>query len=979
MRMKKELNTQQRKVAENLSENILLFATAGTGKTFAVANRVANILRVNTAKAEQILCLTFTIKAANEMREDVFAIAGKDAEKVCIQTVHGFCYRLIKEEEHVRGGKFLQPQVIDEVDEEMILQNLYLSHAREWLLDDVLRRHKRKETAEWLKAQPIVSYRGQLGWRIDGAFLSVNGAIHLDPAPNEFVKPRRDCPRCGADLGAEESACSICGEPLGSFLSFDAEEKPVLFQKKKNPMMSIVTVIKHARAEYGLYSGSAIEDYFKAWERFRLENEEAYMQLFSFYKAPASRGKSARTEIDETVEQLLCTHAGELVAEYEETLLRANQLDFDDLILGADRLLSDEETCRKYRERYSFIIIDEMQDTSRTEYGLLKKLFAGNNVMMCGDFFQTIYGWRGSAPNEIISDFQTRFSPTVYAFNENYRATKTLTEASFAYLKNTYPKLLGRFCPEEIVARSENVGGKILCFGFDNYKEEAAQIYAYAQKYRPQSVGDLCIMARSNSYIAMMSQVFERLNAAQKKEEDKVRFFTVEKDHGFFKRACVKDVLAVLKLIVNPADSVSLERIAARYIRGVGARTLQELRALYPIGISACSFLDENTIRGIDPYQVLIDGAKNKKIVVYDTETTGLDLEKDEMVQLSAVRLGENGEIEETLDLMIEPTVSIGQGAYETHGFDLDYIRSHGGVSAKEVLERFSAFAKGCVLVGHNSLRFDAPLIRRQMKEQGLPPLGVMGEYDTLAMAKLFLPALPDYKLSTLCAHYGVVNEAAHNALGDITATAKVLFRMIAENVIPTAERRKAVVEKFAPKFEKFFIFYRQNIDMTESGRVAELVPTVIERMGLVKRYDSEGDREALRDLADTLSVASVYDGEAFLASFLSDAALAGSQMDVLLKKLQKIPVITVHQAKGCEFSTVILAGVSERFFPSSLSKGTPQEEEEKKVFYVAITRAKERLIMTRVTKDFHTGERIPVSPYFRAIPSRYVQEYGEF
>ena len=91
------------------------------------------------------------------------------------------------------------------------------------------------------------------------------------------------------------------------------------------------------------------------------------------------------------------------------------------------------------------------------------------------------------------------------------------------------------------------------------------------------------------------------------------------------------------------------------------------------------------------------------------------------------------------------------------------------------------------------------------------------------------------------------------------------------------------------------------------------------------------------------------------------------------LKKLQKIPVITVHQAKGCEFSTVILAGVSERFFPSALSKGTPQEEEEKKVFYVAITRAKERLIMTRVSKDYHTGKHIPVSPYFRAIPKEFV------
>jgi DNA helicase-2/ATP-dependent DNA helicase PcrA len=93
------------------------------------------------------------------------------------------------------------------------------------------------------------------------------------------------------------------------------------------------------------------------------------------------------------------------------------------------------------------------------------------------------------------------------------------------------------------------------------------------------------------------------------------------------------------------------------------------------------------------------------------------------------------------------------------------------------------------------------------------------------------------------------------------------------------------------------------------------------------------------------------------------------------MAKLQKIPMITVHQAKGCEFNTVILAGVSERFFPSAPSKGTALEEEEKKVFYVAITRAKERLIMTRVTKDYKTGERIAASPYAFKIPAEYLNE----
>ena len=105
------LNEEQRSVVENLSENILLHASAGTGKTFTVAHRIANVLAHGLATAEEILCLTFTIKAANEMREDVTRIAGAPASGVCVQTIHGFCYQLLKEEERLRGGSRCQPQV----------------------------------------------------------------------------------------------------------------------------------------------------------------------------------------------------------------------------------------------------------------------------------------------------------------------------------------------------------------------------------------------------------------------------------------------------------------------------------------------------------------------------------------------------------------------------------------------------------------------------------------------------------------------------------------------------------------------------------------------------------------------------------------------------------------------------------------------------------------------------------------------------
>lgn len=966
-------NDEQRQVVENLAENILLFASAGTGKTFTVAHRTAHILASGAARPEQILCLTFTIKAANEMRDDIRRIVGEQGEKVCVQTIHGFCYRLLKEEERLRSERYSDPQVIDEVDEETLLESIFAARAPEWKIADAVQKYNLKEGVEDLKTAPLVAYRGELGWAVDGGFLSRKGVFERVPAHHKWEKPQGECPYCKGKYSEGEEVCAACGKQLPALVGFLDEPTPPLLLKKKSPLMGIVTLIKHTRQEMGIYSESAAADYQAAWKLCKKHKAEETLRALSYFQFAFGGKDGGDMLVDEQMERALDLHAGELVAEYESVLAKSNQLDFDDLILRASRYLQDDKTRKKYAARYPFITVDEMQDTSLTEYALLKGIFTGNNVMLCGDFFQTIYAWRGSCPEQVLSDFQSEFTPTVYAFKENYRATKTLANATFGYLKNTYPALIGKYAPATLDTHSERDGEKIVCCGFDNLREEAAQIYEYVRTHRPQSPSELCIMARSNGYIANLTAAFERLNSFQKREEDKVRFFTVEKDHAFFKRACVKDILSILKLLVNPIDTVSMERIAGKYVRGVGAKSLQALRDHSTLGLSVSSFLNERVILGQDPYQVLIEAAKQGKIVVYDTETTGLDLSKDELVQLSAIRLDEQGEIADTLDMMVVPTVPISQGAYETHGFDLDYIRAHGGVDGRTALEKFSAFADGCVLVGHNSLRFDAPLLRRLFKEQGLPQATILGEYDTLPMAKLFLQGLADYKLSTLCARYGVVNEAAHNALGDITATGKVLWRMLQENVLPTASERLSAVEKYAPKFEKFFAFYRELSELLAQDRVGELVPRIIQRMALERFYPAAGDREAMQDVADSLRSVEGQGGERFLAEYLADAALSGSQMDVLLEKLQKIPVITVHQAKGCEFSTVILAGVNERFFPSSLSKGTPLEDEEKKVFYVAITRAKEKLILTRVTKDYKTGKHIPASPYVAAIPSEYV------
>ena len=422
-------------------------------------------------------------------------------------------------------------------------------------------------------------------------------------------------------------------------------------------------------------------------------------------------------------------------------------------------------------------------------------------------------------------------------------------------------------------------------------------------------------------------------------------------------------------MLVNPLDRLSLERLTQKYVSKVGIKTIEALRGYNELGVSILSFIDTQTHLYGDCYHHLIEGLQAENIVVYDTETTGLDLAKDQIVQLSAIKLGRDGKIIDTLDLLIEPTIEITQGAYETHGFSLEYIRQNNGISTIEALQKFTEFTNGCVLVGHNNFAYDKPLVARQLEENGLPSLNVLAEYDTLVIAKQFYAFLPNFKLATLCSQFNVVNACAHNALGDITATGQCLLAMLQDKIIPTTVERVSILMKHREKFAKIHAFIEEMRVLLQNNQ--PLVGYIIERLNLKSHYPRSSDCEAMRDMIDALQPTDT-NMQAYLKDFLKDAALSGSQMDVLIKKLNRIPIITVHQSKGCEFDTVILTGADANNFPCYAARATDAEEEEKKVFYVAITRAKQKLVLTRATR--HYKHSIQETPYFWLIPEEYVQ-----
>ena len=730
-------NAQQQEVIDDLENNIILFASAGTGKTFTVANRVANILAKGNACAEEILCLTFTIKACKEMEEDILGYVGEEGKKISVNTIHNFCYKLLLEESKRTDGSYSSLGVCDEVDQEEMLKSILSARCRAWRLEQELKALEIQppdlEKCEVCK----LKNSDELFFLVEDKLINLNGEIYSAPAKEHFAKAEVFCPICGEIQPLNGRNCGECGNEFQFTLS---KRKFEIFNKR-TALRNLVSEIKHCREEQQFYSGDEILDNQRAFAYIKDKKTKVYEGLISYY------ARYIGFAPDEDFEREMESFAGRLVAEYDEYLRMSNLVDFDDLIIKANAYLCDEACLGRWATRYKYIVVDEMQDTSKLEYTVLKKIFGNNRIMLCGDFFQTIYGWRGSDPTAVLDGYVEEFSAKRYMFSENYRSTKTLALATFGYLKNTYPELIGKYCPTDLKINSQTEGDKIGCYAFSNREEEAWQIYKYISKNKPQDPSKLCIIARSNKYIAELAAYFEKFND-ERKDEERLRFFTVEENFNFFKRSVVKDVLAVLKLLVNPTDRVSMERLTDKFVRGVGIKTIESLRGYNELGVSILSFLDPQTYLYGDIYHRLIEGYQKENVVIYDTETTGLDLSKDQAVQISAIKIDRNGDILDTLDLMIEPTVEISQAAYETHGFDLEYIQSHGGLTAKEALERFSAFVSGCVLVGHNNLAYDKPLVQRQLKENGLPPLHTLAEYDTLLIAKQFYPRLQNFKLA---------------------------------------------------------------------------------------------------------------------------------------------------------------------------------------------------------------------------------------
>ena len=258
----------------------------------------------------------------------------------------------------------------------------------------------------------------------------------------------------------------------------------------------------------------------------------------------------------------------DVYALYQEKLRENNAVDFDDLLFLAVRLLQEKEDVReKYQSRFQYILVDEYQDTNHAQYALTKILAARwRNICVVGDADQSIYAWRGADIRNII-DF-TRDYPDAASIKleQNYRSTKTILHAANAVIDNNESR------PKKTLWTENPAGNKIIHYQAQTEHDEAdyiAGVIYNRHEISHEPYGDMAILFRTNAQSRVLEEKLMRYAIP----------YTMVGGTKFYDRKEIKDVLAYLRLLYNPEDSLSLTRIINVPKRNIGATTMEHVAA----------------------------------------------------------------------------------------------------------------------------------------------------------------------------------------------------------------------------------------------------------------------------------------------------------------------------------------------------------------------------------------------------------------
>nr|WP_311150409.1 3'-5' exonuclease [uncultured Prevotella sp.] len=841
----------------------LVLASPGCGKTHILAERI-RYARERGVKYEDMLCLTFTNRAAREMTNRIQKVVGGDFSELMVGNVHRFCSKFLFEQGRIPADS----AIIDDEEAVSIIAD-YRNEDEEGVTRD-FNRYKGYQTIIFFQ-HFIYQMEHQHPWKY---------YLH----PESFTDDDR------------EAVKHICAS-----------------QKIEYDEQAVVNIYHHAQ-EY---------------------MDEA--------NAPGLDGKTA----DRIRVLLWKMYYANCYARYKE---ENHLFDFEDLLLYTYDIYRSDPTCK----RYPWIQVDEVQDLNGMQLAIIDLLTAEDNpmVMYLGDEQQAIFSFMG-AKVETLTLLKMRCKGNIHHLQRNHRSPKYLLDVFNDYAEKQLK------IDRELLPLSDNdtkaTSGDLRIIHSSTIEAEHKDITAEALSLYEQNKEErTAVIVSANSDADRISEAMTEAGLTHFKVSGRDLFDTPD----------VKLLLAHLSVLSNEHNSIAWTRI----MKGVRAFPSHALARrfnwkLKQLALSPSDFLlypescyTAEFLRAYD----------EEEIVVFDTETTGLDVFNDDIIEIAAIRIKGGEVVGEPLDLYIETDKPILPmlGDKENPMYAIYHEKMSTGelLSPSDALQRFLAYVGSSPILGHNA-NYDYNIVDNNLQRYCNDTMQAhdIRCFDSLKLIRLLAPSLHSYKLESLLETFQLAGVNSHQAIDDVKATVS-LVRLCAEKAREKQAQQAAFIRH--PKVKPFANVLRSNYGECyreavnrlyklstdhEPALVSELSAAYnafhsdglindIPRLDYILRYlriDMLTDETVANALAPQLSQYIMDINTLKEADFCNSKSI-----------LERIYVTTVHKAKGLEFDNVIIFDAADGRYPNAYNKTKQQDEEDARKFYVAMSRAKRRLFI---------------------------------
>ena len=841
----------------------LVLASPGCGKTHILAERI-RYARERGVKYEDMLCLTFTNRAAREMTNRIQKVVGGDFSELMMGNVHRFCSKFLFEQGRIPADS----AIIDDEEAVSIIAD-YRNEDEEGVTRD-FNRYKGYQTIIFFQ-HFIYQMEHQHPWKY---------YLH----PESFTDDDR------------EAVKHICAS-----------------QKIEYDEQAVVNIYHHAQ-EY---------------------MDEA--------NAPGLDGKTA----DRIRVLLWKMYYANCYARYKE---ENHLFDFEDLLLYTYDIYRSDPTCK----RYPWIQVDEVQDLNGMQLAIIDLLTAEDNpmVMYLGDEQQAIFSFMG-AKVETLTLLKMRCKGNIHHLQRNHRSPKYLLDVFNDYAEKQLK------IDRELLPLSDNdtkaTSGDLRIIHSSTIEAEHKDITTEALSLYEQNKEErTAVIVSANSDADRISEAMTEAGLTHFKVSGRDLFDTPD----------VKLLLAHLSVLSNEHNSIAWTRI----MKGVRAFPSHALARrfnwkLKQLALSPSDFL----LYPESCYTAEFLRAYNEEeIVVFDTETTGLNVFQDDIIEIAAIRIKGGEVVGEPLDLYIETDKPILPmlGDKENPMYAIYHEKMSAGelLSPSDALQRFLAYVGTSPILGHNA-NYDYNILDNNLQRYCKDTMQVhdIRCFDSLKLIRLLAPSLHSYKLESLLETFHLAGVNSHQAIDDVKATVS-LVRLCAEKAREKQAQQVAFIHH--PKVKPFANVLRSNYGECYREAVNRLYklstdhePALVSELSAA--YNAFRSDGLINDIPRLDYILRYLRIDMLTAETVANALapqLSQYVMDINTLKeadfcnsksiLERIYVTTVHKAKGLEFDNVIIFDAADGRYPNAYNKTKQQDEEDARKFYVAMSRAKRRLFI---------------------------------